>query len=46
MAPEDDGKTCGKPATTSRVIENVEFPLCEEHADEIDADFAAPARRP
>jgi hypothetical protein len=54
MAPADNvrnvkpGKErrCGKPTTTSRVIENIEWPLCEDHAKEVDADFADPERRP
>jgi hypothetical protein len=39
-------RLCGKPATATRVIEGIDWPLCQKHADEIDADYADPARRP
>jgi hypothetical protein len=31
--------TCGKPATQEREIEDTVFPLCDEHAAEVDADL-------
>ena len=40
IAPlDDDGYTlCGKPATTTRVVEDLKCPLCAEHAAELDAE--------
>lgn len=37
IAPLEDGRLCGAPATTGRLIEGLVCPLCEEHAREVDA---------
>jgi hypothetical protein len=29
---------CGKPAATERVVEGLVFPLCAEHAEELDTE--------
>jgi hypothetical protein len=38
VAPLEFGDICGRDAVTSRVMEGVVCPLCEEHAREFDLD--------
>jgi hypothetical protein len=33
-----DGSVCGRPAVTEREVNRMIFPLCAEHAAELDAD--------
>jgi hypothetical protein len=42
VVPLDDGggagphdRLCGKDATTTRIVDGIEMPLCEEHAKEL-----------
>ena len=47
---DDEGEEfCSKPAVTERTVEGLVFPLCAEHAEELDgdpeySDSTAPAR--
>ncbi|TMB25377.1 MAG: hypothetical protein E6J62_21090 [Deltaproteobacteria bacterium] len=40
LTPIDDDveEFCGKPAVTERTVEGLVFPLCAEHAEELDND--------
>ena len=46
---DDSEEFCSKPAVTERTVEGLVFPLCAEHAEELDndagcVDSTAPAR--
>lgn len=37
-APDEKGRLCGRPATEERIVEDIVFPLCQYHAEELDQE--------
>lgn len=41
LAPDDEGRLCGRPATTSRIVDGIEIRLCSYHAAQLDEEAAS-----
>ena len=40
IAPTDGDALCGRPATTTRIVDGLDCALCAEHAAEYDEDIS------